>query len=118
MKLLIITITLLLISITFVSAGKVNYYTNQNFYLMCTPSMIPTFSCYNKLTFQTVSELKVNEIYFYRPNYRDFPTSADYIIHRLKDKQNGMCLFKGDNNDFFDPWVKCNQVAFVLVDIK
>jgi len=121
MKRLLIFGLLIIVLSSFVSAGKVNYYIKTS--NSCTESMSDLITCRNTMVLNTfnygIDKLEINDIYVYKPNKRYFlAPNLEWIVHRLKQIDGNMCLFKGDNNQINDPWVRCNTINFKVVNIK
>jgi len=109
-------IILLLILISTVSAGKVNY----TMRLSCTSnSMEPTISCRDDLIVNTVSlseGLTVGSVYCYRPDYRYYRLPVYWkVCHRLTSEINGSLIFKGYNNNYYDKPVDRKFVALKVI---
>ena len=107
---------MLLLLISTVSAGKVNY----TMRLSCTSnSMEPTISCSDNLVVNTVSPsegLTVGSIYCYRPDYRYYRLPVYWkVCHRLMSDMNDTLIFKGDNNNYLDQAVHRKYVALKVI---
>lgn len=109
----------LLLSSSFVIAGKVDYYQ----YLTCdSNSMYPAISCEDRLTINVVhrwDEVEVDNIYCYRPDRRSkYGNPYDLTCHRLIIVVNDLYYFKGDNLFNWDTPIERKYIATEVVYIE
>ena len=121
MKKAIILLAFLLVPL--VSAGKINYTWSVD----CdTNSMYPAINCTSGtdiiVTVNTVTphdNLTVGDIYWYRPDYRNFNLPLFWhVSHRLVKVENGTCYFHGDGLKYPDKPVDCKYVAIHVIDVR
>jgi signal peptidase I len=114
---------LIFINIIPFTLGKVDYIWSAN----CnTHSMHPYFceegrTAPQKMAVNTITsedEIKVGDVYWYRPNYNYYKIPAyHYVIHRLVKIEDGLYYFKGDNNDYVDEGIERKYIHLRVVRI-
>lgn len=110
----IIYFIMFIMILSIVNAGKVDY---VRYFDDCTGSMLPTISCKDKLIINTVDEPIINNIYCYRPDYRNFNLASMWLVcHRLVDIQEDLYIFKGDNNKYNDEPIERKYIAWEIIN--
>lgn len=127
---MIISLTILSMPTTAITMDKK---ATKGYYLLCTESMLPTFSCENNLTMKFVGynhNFTTGDIVAYAPTViqrwkglqQDFHLTSTYVIHRIIRIEDNNYILKGDNNDFEDNQIIGNitkyQIRYKVIKIE
>lgn len=82
----------------------------QTYWLICSKSMRPTFTCNDTLILQRSNDIKAGDIIMFKANWSEY-----YVLHRVIEKTEKGYVTKGDAIARNDPFVKKRDVKFKVI---